>query len=111
MDVASTPLLASSFPYGFFGRFMRRGKGRSFFQMVEHFAHVRERVVLCVAHHRVVLALRNLAHVVALFDLRFSFCHFNTCVYLPPGLPSGIKKALLREHMLAQSSTFGAATR
>ena len=83
MDVASTPLLASSFPYGFFGCFMRRGKGRSFFQMVEHFAHVRERVVLSVAHHRVVLALRNLSHIVTLLDLSFSFCHFYLRLFSP----------------------------
>ena len=51
--------------------------------MVEHFAHVRERVVLCVAHHRVVLALCYLLHIVALLDLSFSFRHFYLRLFSP----------------------------
>ena len=50
--------------------------------MVQHLAHVRERMVLRVAHHGVVLALRNLAHVVAFLNLGFRFGHFLTCVNL-----------------------------
>ena len=62
---------------------MRRGKGRSFFQMVQHFAYMRERVVLRVAHHRVVLALCNLSHIVALLDLNLSFRHFYLRLFSP----------------------------
>ena len=85
MDVASIPLLASScaprawrvlFTYRCSCRFVRRGERHSLFHMVQHLAHVRERVVLSVAHHRVVLALCNLSHIVALLDLSFSFRHF-----------------------------------
>ena len=60
--------------------------------MVQHLAHVRERVVLRVAHHGVVLALRNLAHVVAFLNLGFRFGHFLIRVNLRPELLSGIKK-------------------
>ena len=83
MDVASIPLLASSFPYGFFGCFMCRRKGHALFHMVQHLAHVRERVVLSVAHHRVVLALCNLSHIVALLDLNLSFRHFYLRLFSP----------------------------
>ena len=63
------------------GRLMRRGERPPLFHLVQHPAYMRKRVVLRVAHHSVVLALRDLAHVVALFDLKFCFLHLYCATY------------------------------
>ena len=77
MDVASIPFLASSlFPYGRRRRFMCRRECHPLFHMFQHASHMPERMMLRVAHHRVVLALRDLAHVVAFLNLGLCFGHF-----------------------------------
>ena len=48
---------------------MSRGERHTLLHVVKHLAHMRERVVLRVAQHRVVLALCNLAHLVTFFNL------------------------------------------
>ena len=55
---------------------MSSRKCHTLLHVVKHLAYMRERVVLRVAHHRVMLALRNLAHVVALLNLHLRFGHF-----------------------------------
>ena len=69
---------------------MSRRECHTLLHVVKHLAHMRERVVLRVAHHSVVLALRNLAHVVAFLIFSFCFGHFLTCVNLGPELLTGI---------------------
>ena len=58
------------------GRLMRRRERPPLFHLVQHLAYMCERVVCRVAHHSVVLAFRNLAHVVAFFYFGFRFGHF-----------------------------------
>ena len=62
---------------------MGRRECHALLHMDKHLAHMRERVVLRVARHRVVLALCNLSHIVALLDLSFSFRHFYLRLFSP----------------------------
>ena len=64
---------SKSCPYRFFGYFLCRRKCYSLLHMIQHCPHVLKRMVLRVAQHSVVLALRNLAHVVAFLDFTFRF--------------------------------------